>query len=341
VNIGNSNIDHTFDINTETLKQFRYRNLLIVGWASIPFLIPFSINSFIQGRYLVGLIIFLLSAMALLNAYSIPKHNRIWAPFWCFFLFTLFALLVAIPEVGSKTLFWCYPFLFLVNFIEERKKARFFSALAFLTLVPTAFVYFEYELVVRFTLTLFMLFFFSDILIGALTKLQSNMNELANRDPLTNAFNRRYMVKCMENVIEESKRGFGDASLVMLDLDFFKRINDELGHEAGDHVLISLVELLHLRQRKLDYVFRLGGEEFVILLRNTSSQQAMSMAESLRKKIEDKQFIEGQSVTASFGVAEYISGETADDWFKRADNNLYEAKKLGRNRVHPIIVEET
>jgi diguanylate cyclase len=323
-----------YSAKTETLQQFRHRNLLIMGWGSIPLLIPFSINSFFQGRYLVGSIIFILIVMALLNAYSIPKYNRVWAPFWCFFLLTLVALLIVIPVVGVEILFWSYPFLFIISFIEERKTARILSAIAFIALVSSAFYYFEHKLIIRFSSTLFMLFFFSDILVGTLTKLQNNMTELVNRDPLTNAYNRRYMEKCIVDAIEECKRGFGPASLIVIDLDYFKNINDSMGHKAGDQILINLVELIHQRQRKLDHVFRLGGEEFAILLRNTNSEQACHMAEDLRQQLEDKPF-EGRPVTASFGVAEYSLDESEDDWFKRADHYLYEAKKQGRNCVLP------
>ncbi len=325
----------TFNANTDSLQQLRYRSMWIMSWAMAPSLLPFAIFSFIQGRILVGLIVLLLCSIALLNAYSITKHHRVWVPFWCFFIFILLGIFLGIPMVGSQTLFWCYPFILLVSFIEKRLRARILSALIFIMLVPTAFYYLEFELVVRFTYTLLVLFFFSDLLVGEFMKLQDNMTELANHDPLTNAYNRRCMDKCIEDVIEESKRGFGPASLIVLDLDYFKKINDTLGHKAGDEMLVNLIKLIHLRQRKLDYVFRLGGEEFVILLRNTSAQQASHKAESLRKELEDNPLLEGKTVTASFGVAEYIIGESEDDWFKRADGYLYEAKKLGRNCVHP------
>ena len=144
----------------------------------------------------------------------------------------------------------------------------------------------------------------------------------------------------LEVTIEEIRREFGPASLIMLDIDHFKKINDKYGHIVGDKVLVKLVDLLHKRQRKLDYVFRAGGEEFVLILRNTGLQQAISLAENLRKNVEEMELLEGEKITISLGVAEYQTGETEVEWLNRADELLYEAKNSGRNCVRPAVLDE-
>jgi diguanylate cyclase (GGDEF)-like protein len=127
----------------------------------------------------------------------------------------------------------------------------------------------------------------------------------------------------------------GSATLVAIDIDHFKQVNDTLGHDAGDRVLQNLAEILLQRKRRLDYVFRTGGEEFVILLRNTSLPQAVTFAEDLRRHIEATELLEQHVITISAGMAEYDTAEDIDEWLKRADIQLYQAKQNGRNRVCP------
>ena len=123
------------------------------------------------------------------------------------------------------------------------------------------------------------------------------------------------------------------ASLVVIDIDHFKRINDELGHDAGDRVLKALVLLIKNRSRRLDRLFRMGGEEFVLLLPDTPGTAAMIQAENLRNRIADAGLLKNRAVTVSMGVAECGHELTQESWLKAADTELYQAKEVGRNRV--------
>jgi len=321
---------------TNTLLEYRRHNLMIIGLATVPFLFPFSIVSFIQGRYFLGVLITLVIITALINTYFIKKKQKRYIPGWCFFLITHFTVFYAITVLGEKALFWCYPVFFAVYFVAERRAARINILIAYLAIVSYSFYAFETTIITRFAFTLFLLCYFCDLLTGELTRMQENLTELANRDPLTNAFNRRHMNLCIGDVIEETKRGFGPVSILSIDVDHFKKINDNFGHEAGDKVLNNLVDTLHKRQRRTDYVFRAGGEEFVILLRNTPFNQALKLAESLREHIEQAELTEDYKLTISIGVAEYQIEESSDEWLRRADDNLYEAKNRGRNKVFPV-----
>jgi diguanylate cyclase (GGDEF)-like protein len=242
-------------------------------------------------------------------------------------------------SVGVVTLYWFYPIFFVAYFFSDRFFVRIQILCAFSILIPYSFYLFDNEVVIRFLSTLFALCCFSDILIGLQTRLQNRMAELIIRDPLTNAYNRRHMNSSIQIVIEEIKRGLDSASLLWLDIDHFKMVNDQFGHEVGDQVLIKLVDILHKRQRQVDYVFRAGGEEFVLLLKNTELKQALLLADDLRKHVSEAVWSEEQKITISLGVAQYQLGEFSDEWLKRADDHMYEAKNLGRNRVCPLISE--
>ncbi|WP_028992009.1 GGDEF domain-containing response regulator [Thermoanaerobacter thermocopriae] len=152
-------------------------------------------------------------------------------------------------------------------------------------------------------------------------------------DPLTNIYNRRFFMQMLEQEIERVKRNRKPFSIIMFDLDHFKRINDRFGHAGGDTVLKNVANTVKRRARKTDYFARWGGEEFIILLPETSLNNAVDLAEELRKQISSIELEQIGDVTASFGVTEYRDTDTIDTVLLRADNMLYEAKRAGRNCV--------
>ncbi|WP_206707978.1 PAS domain S-box protein [Koleobacter methoxysyntrophicus] len=164
-------------------------------------------------------------------------------------------------------------------------------------------------------------------------KIEEELRRLSITDVLTNAYNRRYFIQKLEEEIERSKRANRKFSLIMLDIDRFKSINDRFGHNAGDLVLRNTAKLIKNRTRKIDTLARWGGEEFVILLPDTTVKNAARLAEELRESLSRMDIPYVGHVTASFGVAGYCPGDTVDTLVQRADNHMYEAKAAGRNCV--------
>ena len=156
---------------------------------------------------------------------------------------------------------------------------------------------------------------------------------LALYDPLTELFNRRAFDTMLEREMAEWSRYGRPLSLVMLDLDHFKKVNDTHGHDAGDAVLKDLAELLRGTCRPSDLPCRWGGEEFVWLMPETNLADAQLAAERLRGAIESFDFQAIGTMTASFGVTSAIEDDEAKHLIKRADQALYAAKEAGRNRV--------
>ena len=159
---------------------------------------------------------------------------------------------------------------------------------------------------------------------------------MASLDALTGAFNKRYFDGVFEQAVQRSAKAGEPFSLLIFDIDHFKRINDAHGHPAGDAVLRKLVSVVRQQTRPDDVLCRVGGEEFVVLLPRTDLATARTIAEILRGVAEGTEFThEGRRipVTVSFGVAEVLSREDGASLYKRADGRLYEAKRAGRNRV--------
>jgi diguanylate cyclase len=158
----------------------------------------------------------------------------------------------------------------------------------------------------------------------------------AMHDSLTGLPNREFYQQRLEQELQRIKRYGGKLSLMVCDVDLFKRINDNYGHLAGDKVLNIIAKSLQKNLRSSDFIARYGGEEFVALMPETSTAEAKIIAEKLRKKIERSPFNfkkEPIQITVSFGISEFAPGESADEVFSRADKALYAAKEKGRNQV--------
>lgn len=164
-------------------------------------------------------------------------------------------------------------------------------------------------------------------------KTEEQLYRMSITDPLTDVYNRRFFMQMLEREIERARRSGHPFSIIMLDLDRFKSINDRFGHAAGDTVLIRVTELIKNRIRKSDCLARWGGEEFIILLPETSIEDAANLADELRQLLSDMELPEIGHVTASFGVSGFRLSDTVDTIIMRTDSMLYEAKSAGRNCV--------
>lgn len=157
--------------------------------------------------------------------------------------------------------------------------------------------------------------------------------EMATRDLLTGVYNRNFFMDNYDRKVAESLREGQPFSLILMDIDHFKDINDRYGHLKGDQVLKEIANLLKLSLRESDIICRWGGEEFIILCVNTDLEKAVIVAEKVRQSIETCKFKVVNRVTASIGVTQWHAGDKKDDAFKRVDNSLYLAKLTGRNKV--------
>ena len=178
------------------------------------------------------------------------------------------------------------------------------------------------------------------IIFGNITQMKQLLAALAAKsvtDPLTKVYNRGYLFEMGKNYFENAKRNSESFSLLMIDVDFFKKVNDTFGHVYGDYVLITLASICSENLRKADLIARYGGEEFCALLPTTDLEGAHLKAEALRLQISEYIFeYDGlkTNLAASFGVATYLPEDTEFlDIIKRADEKLYEAKETGRNKV--------
>lgn len=165
---------------------------------------------------------------------------------------------------------------------------------------------------------------------------RAELETLATRDPLTGVFNRREFVHQAQQALAQAQRHGHELAVLMVDLDHFKSVNDRFGHPAGDEVLRQVTRLMSQSVRQTDCLARLGGEEFALLLPCTPASNALHLADKLRQKLADTPIEPlGEPITASLGLSCLTAGQhlTLDTLLQRADQALYRAKDLGRNRT--------
>jgi diguanylate cyclase (GGDEF)-like protein/putative nucleotidyltransferase with HDIG domain len=192
-------------------------------------------------------------------------------------------------------------------------------------------------------LALFAMFFLVAWTIGYYVKLEQlhikNLINYANIDGLTGAFNHRYFYDTIENLFEESRKTNDPLSLLMIDLDYFKKYNDVYGHSKGDELLKNITNILRKNLRDNDILCRYGGDEFCIILKGTNKKQACNIADRLRKAVYNydylgKESLNNEKVSVSIGVSSYCSQmRNYKELIERADMALYRAKFLRRNKV--------
>jgi len=169
--------------------------------------------------------------------------------------------------------------------------------------------------------------------ISSIFKKSKKDEYMAYHDQLTNVYNRQYFHQAVEKGIYEASKNHRKSSMIMFDLDFFKKVNDTYGHQVGDEVLIKFAEIINKNVRSKDTFARWGGEEFVLLLCETDKNGALKVANNLVRIVADTEFETVGTVTCSIGLSEFQKEDDLESWMIRADEALYKAKENGRNRA--------
>lgn len=310
------------------------KTIVGVAFVVLIFFMPFSFYNFFLGRYVLGVGSVTVVLLMIINAWNC-WHGRYYP------LMILFGLApigvaflgLAIYQQGMIGLLWCYPAVISFYFMLPERYAWVANILLLTMALPMSWLILAPELAARATATLLCVSTFSVIFVRVISHQQRELHELAMTDSLTGLANRVQLHGSLEHAVQQYERHQTPMTLIELDLDNFKMINDTLGHDAGDDVLMGIGKLLQKRIRRSDKVFRVGGEEFLILLYETDPAHGLMVAEELRQTIEVMPLLPDRNVTASLGVATLQPNENWRDWMKRSDDNLYRAKKDGRNRV--------
>ncbi len=294
---------------------------------------PFAILRLLQADWALGLIDTLIVILLLIVGSVVYIRRTIK---YCSLVVSVLALVgvtLAIYLKGPTLIYWAYPTMVGVFFVLVPRLALFLTLLAAAAISSTLIHQMEMMVFVVMMMSLVVNNLFSYTFASRMHYQKDQLSLLIRRDPLTETGNRRALSEKMDELIASYQRSRQITSLIMLDIDYFKHINDKFGHAKGDQVLIRLTELVNSRIRATDSLYRIGGEEFVVLAVGADLQAATGIAEELRSLMECNTLVENYEVTISLGVAEIIEGESADNWLDRGDKALYQAKESGRNKT--------
>lgn len=248
------------------------------------------------------------------------------------------AALMSTLLLGTREVYWVFPALMLAYFMLDARQATILTggfAGCFLAIVWNELPAVDLAKICFALVTTVLL---ANAFSLTNRRQLDDLRRMVNIDPLTGAGNRRAQNLKLESVCAIFRRNERAASVLLLDIDFFKRINDTHGHIIGDQILVELSELIKRSTRATESLYRYGGEEFVVVAEQTSLHAAVNLAEKLRSQAEQELFAAGIQITVSIGVAELQPGEEKEDWLRRADAALYRAKGRGRNKV--IVAEK-
>jgi len=243
------------------------------------------------------------------------------------------AALMTTLLLGVGHVFWAYPALIVAFFMLDTRHAMILGVgfvVCFLGILSKELPLLNLATV---CLTLVITILLANAFSLTSRRQQIALSVMANIDPLTGVGNRRALNQKIDSVTAIHRRSSSPASLLILDIDYFKKINDLHGHVMGDQILVEIADHIRRYTRATESVYRYGGEEFVVIAEQTGLEAAAVLGENLRYSIEQRVFSSGIKLTVSIGITELQNGQGRQGWLGDADALLFQAKGKGRNQV--------
>ncbi len=316
------------------MTDYRVTATRYVALVAVTIVSPFVVNHFLQGRVGLGVLCSIIVATLCASGYKAYKGKPICNLLFVGFVPTVVLLLaISLLKQGVTAVFWVFPTIMTFYLMLSEKRAWMANLLILVVMSAMSFQYLDLAIAPRVTASLLSVSLFSAILTRVISDQQIRLHRQIVTDSLTGLTDRVLLASTLQSAAEHCRDTRSIAALVAVDIDHFKSINDTYGHDVGDEVLRQVGAVLRNNVRKGDVVFRLGGEEFLVLLYDMATKENRAVAEKLRTAISEVSVIPDRKISASFGIANYRQSEEWKVWMKRADKKLYEAKNRGRNKV--------
>lgn len=296
-------------------------------------LAPMLIYNLYAGEQLLSAVCFGLLSILGVNIGLLSRQRQAFLSPATVLLSAILVIVLAVVLGQNFSLFWLYPLLAGLPVLLRSNHAKVIGLLAGACAVPLAYMEFETRTATVISFSMVLTWLVTTWLVFAVSEQSRRLKDMAITDPLTGAYNRRYLQEQARLAMESWQRHRHATTILLIDIDNFKRINDRYGHSAGDKAITQLVAVISRRIRSVDTLCRFGGEEFVVLLNETGVEGALRIAEELRALVEQAIILAEGHITISIGVCEVMEADSVDHWFSLADTALYLAKRNGRNRV--------
>ena len=307
--------------------------ILALSAATVLGVLPFAVHRVLNSEWLIAALDFgLVAAMIAMFTY-VYTYRKTEAASMILAVAFLFGSIATIALKGAPQIYWSFPATVGVYFLLSIPKAIAVNSVGILIIFGLVHSRLAGTECGAYIVSLVAANVFIVIFAIRNHKQKQQLEALTLKDPLTGVFNRRSFELFLSEFDDKRAKQEQSICLVVLDIDYFKSINDSHGHLVGDEVLIRLVTLMRTQLHHDERIFRIGGEEYALAPMLLPLSDTFEFAERLRKVIEHSNINESLGITVSLGISQYESGETGKQWFSRADAALYEAKKKGRNRT--------
>lgn len=313
--------------------DFQFAIITSFGVVAVLGIVPFAIYRFVSGRLLAGSVDLTIVACILAGLVYAWRGGNLERVGLLLVVASSAGCVAIASLLGQPGLLWMYPVTVASFLLVPRQQAMIASGLAIGSLVLDGRAFQSDTERVLFLMTATVVSLFAWIFAHRTARQRAQLEFLAARDPLTGIGNRRAMEQELLLAIEAHRRQMGSFGLALLDLDHFKHINDSYGHEAGDETLMAFTALVQGSIRKLDRFYRIGGEEFVLLLPGVDAAGLALLCEHVRADVAAGLRCRHEPVTTSIGAVMLRLDDDSASWLARADEALYRAKNGGRNRV--------
>ena len=317
----------------ESLREMDEYTLLVISGCAGLSVVPFLFYRLLQSDWLIAAIDFSAVLVCAGLFFYVYRTRRTTIPGFLISTMFLVVMNATVYLKGPALVFWCFPVTVAMYYLLPYRQALILVSIGLLPVLYQAYQWFEALEFAIFFVTLIVTTTLAYIFSARSFKQNQQLKIIATHDSLTGVGNRRGLEEKLQQVVAIQRRVKFPVSMIVLDLDRFKNINDTYGHSMGDEVLVRFSELVQSRIRDSDYFFRYGGEEFVLISTGAKLDAAIDLAEELRLSVANRELVAGIRVTVSAGVAELRDNDDRDSWLKRADTALYEAKDSGRNKV--------
>jgi diguanylate cyclase (GGDEF)-like protein len=251
---------------------------------------------------------------------------------WVLALLCISIVVATIGIKGAQQIVWLYPAIICIFFLLKPQQSLIITSTMIILLGVVLWGQLNYIFIVQYIFSTLITLLFSYAFADLMLRQQTMLKELSVKDPLTGTGNRRAMEEKLLDITEQScTLKVPNPFLILIDLDEFKKVNDQYGHSVGDNILCDFADLVSQKLTTDDHLYRFGGEEFVVISHKSNQENASILAELLRESIDQHSFDKNLHVTISLGIAEYTPDETGFEWLGRADRAMYKAKEAGRN----------
>lgn len=288
---------------------------------------PFCLIRFWRGEFAIAVFDLLISIGVLSMFTHVWRTRRVTAANHIVSAISISGAITTVALNGPAQAYWAYPAAILIYYLQPHRRALVLALILSVSVVVLVVWQVDVLRGIEIFATLAMTNIFAFIFAKTVGEHGEHLEYLAGTDVLTQTGNRRSLIERVDKVVAAQRRAPRVVSMIMLDIDHFKQVNDRFGHPAGDAVLVHTAQAVKRRLRASDTLYRYGGEEFVAVLVGTGGDGAMRLAEELRAMLAELDVLDDWTLTASFGVAEYREGENAESWLHRADRALYAAKE--------------